>query len=58
MQSLVAKGVVAIHPKFEKLLAQMRTAQEYNGKLDESVNSLDLIDALRLNLKHYNIEAA
>lgn len=56
MQALVAKGLVAVHPKFEKLLSQMRTAQEYNGKLDKSINSLDLIDALRLNLLHYQFQ--
>ncbi|MGI0025948.1 MAG: hypothetical protein ACREA4_12510 [Nitrososphaera sp.] len=50
---MVARSLVAIPPKFEKLLAQVRTAQEHDCKLDEIMDNLDIIDALRLNLRHF-----
>jgi hypothetical protein len=56
-QKLLALGQVAIHPDFRELLTQMRSATvEMDGNLDKSKQSLDLIDALRLCLLHYEPE--
>jgi hypothetical protein len=55
MQQLVSKGYVMIDQRFEDLINQMRIAQcDANFSLIKKPLSLDLIDALRMNL--YNFE--
>lgn len=56
-QELVAKGYVAINKKFQSLLNQMRIAQiDANYGLIKKPHSLDLIDALRMNLSSYSLD--
>jgi hypothetical protein len=51
MIQLVSKGYVAIDPKFEELLLQLRIAKvDDRFGLIKKPNSLDLVDALRLSL--------
>jgi hypothetical protein len=55
VQSLVAAHDIAIHKRFNSLLVEMRIAQESNGKLQkyQQGKTLDLIDALRMNILNY-----
>ena len=56
-QELVAKGYVAIHKRFQSLLNQMRISQiDANYGLIKKPHSLDLIDALRMNLSSYSLD--
>jgi hypothetical protein len=56
MIELVAKGYVAIDPKFENLLNQLRVAQmDANLSLIKKPLSLDLVDAFRLSLFGFQI---
>lgn len=56
MISLVTKGYVAIDPRFEELILQLRIAQmDDNLGLIKKVHSLDLVDAFRLNLLGYEL---
>src|SRR5215203_4601445 len=49
-------GWLAIHPKFEKLLASLRTATAREGVLDKGQTAHDdVLDALRLSLRFYNL---
>jgi hypothetical protein len=54
---MVNEGYLAISPKFEKLIISLRTAQANEYSLDKKQTSYDdLLDALRLSLKGYNIK--
>lgn len=56
MIELIAKGYVAIDPKFEELLNQLRVAQmDATFSLIKKPLSLDLIDAFRLSTFGYQI---
>jgi hypothetical protein len=56
MIELVAKGYVAIDPKFENLLNQLRVAQmDANLSLIKKPLTLDLVDAFRLSLYGFQI---
>jgi hypothetical protein len=56
MIELVAKGYVAIDPKFENLLNQLRVAQmDANLSLIKKPLTLDLVDAFRLSLFGFQI---
>ena len=62
LQSLVSGHHIEIHPNFQKLITQMRTAQqkkvglETTGKLDKSKHPLDSLDALRLAVFGYLVK--
>lgn len=55
LQLLVSQHQISIHKRFNALLVQMRIAQEVNGKLQkyQQGRTLDLIDALRMNILNY-----
>ena len=55
LQLLVSQHQIAINNRFNVLLVQMRIAQEVNGKLQkyQQGRTLDLIDALRMNILNY-----
>ena len=56
-QQLVAKGYVQIDESFTSLINQMRIAKvDANYGLIKKPLSLDLIDALRLNLYAYTLD--
>ena len=57
LHAMVSKGYLAIEEKHDKLLTSLRTAyaEELNLKKEQTSYS-DLLDALRLALKGYNIE--
>jgi hypothetical protein len=56
LHALVSKQYLAIDPKYDKLLTSLRTAYAEELNLKKDVTSYDdLIDALRLSLKGYNI---
>ncbi len=57
LHAIVSKGYLAIDPKYDKLLTSLRTAyaEELNLKKEQTSYD-DLLDALRLALKGYNIE--
>jgi hypothetical protein len=56
LHAIVSKEYLAIEEKHEKLLTSLRTAyaEELNLKKEQTSYS-DLLDALRLSLKGYNI---
>lgn len=57
LQNVVSEGLLQVHPRFHKLIGQMRSAKvKENGTLDKDYVSLDLIDALRLCLQHFPFE--
>lgn len=46
---ILEKGVVAIHPKFDKLITALRTAVEQDGSLDKEATSYpDIMDAFKI----------
>jgi hypothetical protein len=48
-------GLIAIHPRYNKLLIALRTAVANNYKLDkEQTSHHDILDAFRLSLQFYN----
>jgi hypothetical protein len=50
------KGLVAINPRFNKLITALRTAIEQDGVLDKASTSYnDTFDAFRLAMKYYEI---
>jgi hypothetical protein len=54
---MVSKGYLAIPSKYEKLITSLRTATATEYSLDKQQTSYDdLLDALRLSLKAYNIK--
>lgn len=57
LHAIVSKGYLAIDAKHDKLITSLRTAyaEELNLKKEQTSYS-DLLDALRLSLKGYNIE--
>jgi hypothetical protein len=57
LHAVVSKQYLAIDPKYDKLLTSLRTAyaEVLNLKKD-STSYDDLLDALRLSLKGYNIK--
>ena len=57
LHAIISKGYLAIEEKHDKLLTSLRTAyaEELNLKKDVTSYS-DLLDALQLSLKGYNIE--
>jgi hypothetical protein len=51
---ILERGVVAIHPKFDKLITALRTAVEQDGSLDKEATSYpNIMDAFRLSLKGF-----
>jgi hypothetical protein len=56
LHAIISKGYLAVEEKHDKLLTSLRTAyaEELNLKKDQTSYS-DLLDALRLSLKGYNI---
>lgn len=56
LHAMISKGYLAIEEKHDKLLTSLRTAyaEELNLKKEQTSYS-DLLDALRLALKGYNI---
>lgn len=57
LDSVISKGYLAIEEKHDTLLTSIRTAyaEELNLKKDQTSYS-DLLDALRLSLKGYQLE--
>ncbi len=57
LHAVVSKGYLAIPEKYDKLLISLRTAyaEELNLKKEQTSYN-DLLDALRLSLKGYQIE--
>ena len=57
LHAMVSKSYLAIEEKHDKLLTSLRTAyaEELNLK-KEQTSYTDLLDALRLALKRYQIE--
>ena len=54
---MINKGYLAIPEKFDKIIVSLRTAQAKEYSLDKEQTSYnDLLDALRLSLKGYNIK--
>ncbi len=54
---MINEGYLAIPHKFEKLIISLRTAQVKEYSLDKEQTSYDdLLDALRLSLKGYEIK--
>lgn len=57
LHALVSKSFLAIDPKHDKLITSLRTAYAEELNLKKEIGSYsDLLDALRLSLKGYNIE--
>jgi len=57
LHALVSKEFLAIDPKYDKLITSLRTAYAEELNLKKDIGSYsDLLDALRLSLKGYNIE--
>jgi len=57
LHAVVSKGYLAIPEKYGKLVTSPRTAWSLKLSLDKEQTSwADLLDALRLSLKGYNIE--
>jgi hypothetical protein len=51
---ILEKGLLKVHPRFEKLIIALRTAIEEDGVLDkESTSYHDIFDAFRLSLKYH-----
>jgi hypothetical protein len=58
MKDLVDREKVAINPNVaSSLLTQMKMANVLSDQLDKSIHSLDLVDALRLNLLFYRLDS-
>jgi hypothetical protein len=57
MKDLIDRGKVAINPSVgNTLLTRMKMANVINDiQLNKSIHSLDLVDALRLNLLFYRL---
>ena len=57
LHAIISKGYLAIEEKHDKLLTSLRTtyADELNLKKEQTSYS-DLLDALRLVLRGYNIK--
>jgi hypothetical protein len=54
---MVNEGLLAIPEKYEKLIISLRTAQAREYSLNKEQTSYDdLLDALRLSLKGYDIK--
>jgi hypothetical protein len=54
---MINEGYLAIPDKYEKLIISLRTAQAKEYSLDKDQTSYDdLLDALRLSLKGYDIK--
>jgi hypothetical protein len=57
LHAVISKGYLAIEERHDKLLTSLRTAYAEELNLKKDVTSYDdLLDALRLSLKGYNIE--
>ena len=57
LHAVVSKSYLAIDPKYDKLIISLRTAYAKELSLDKEQTSYsDLLDALRLSLKGYQIE--
>ena len=57
LHAVVTKGYLSIPEKYDKLITSLRTAYATELDLDKKQTSYDdLLDALRLSLKGYNIE--
>ncbi|MGI0033825.1 MAG: hypothetical protein ACRD97_11225 [Nitrososphaeraceae archaeon] len=57
LHTVISKGLLAIDPKYDKLLTSLRTAYAEELNLKKYVTSYDdLIDSLQLGLKGHNIK--
>jgi hypothetical protein len=57
LHAVISKCLLAIDPKYDKLLTSLRTAYAEELNLKKDVTSYDdLIDSLQLGLKGYNIK--
>jgi hypothetical protein len=57
LHAIVTKGYLAIPEKYDRLITSLRTAWAEELTLDKQQTSYDdLLDALRLSLKGYNIK--
>lgn len=54
-QSMFERGLIAIHPDFEMLLRQCRSAIEINGQIDKNKGNFDTLDGLRLSLEYFRV---
>lgn len=53
---LIEKGLVAINPRFNKLITALRTAIEQDGVLDKASTTYnDTFDAFRLSMRYYEL---
>jgi hypothetical protein len=51
---ILEKGILQVHPKYEKLIIALRTAIEEEGIMDKNLTSYnDIFDAFRLALKYH-----
>jgi hypothetical protein len=56
LHGMVSKGYLAVDPKYDKLITSLRTAYCQELTLDKNQTTYDdLLDALRLSLKGYNL---
>jgi hypothetical protein len=56
LHAIITKGYLAIPEKHQELITSLRTAYATELSLDKKQTSYDdLLDALRLSLKGYNI---
>ena len=57
LHAIISKGYLAIEEKHDKLLTSLRTAWAKELDFDKNQTSYDdMLDALRLSLKGYNIK--
>jgi hypothetical protein len=56
-KNLIDNGIVAIHPKFEKLITGLRTASENQGVIDKDKTSYhDILDSFMLSLYYFQTQ--
>jgi hypothetical protein len=55
-KNLLESHKLCIHPDFEELLNEIRSAIAIDGKLDKSIYTHDLLDAFQLALKFYSYQ--
>ena len=56
-KNLIDNGLVAIHPKFEKLITALRTASENQGVIDKEKTSYhDILDSWMLSLYYFQTQ--
>jgi len=56
-KNLIDNQMVAIHPKFEKLIIGLRTASEDQGVIDKDKTSYhDILDSFMLSLWYFQTQ--